>query len=211
MSFSITQNFDPIVRFTMDKAIDRTTVNIGDLKWSVLNHDTNGWLICNGRSLSIQNYPLLYQAIGTTFGQSNQTTFNLPDCRSRVIGAIGQGNGLSNRTTGEMTGEETHQLTIPEMPSHNHSGSTGSTTLTISPNNVVTGVSYSSERTTALSGLSDVLVTGVNSTTSVTSVNPNPHNHTISSQGGDIPHNNMQPTLFIGNVMIFSGYDYNFS
>jgi microcystin-dependent protein len=31
------------------------------------------------------------------------------------------------------------------------------------------------------------------------------HQHSIATQGGDDPHNNMQPTLFIGNMFIYSG------
>lgn len=38
----------------------------------------------------------------------------------RVIGNIGQGEGLSDRQPGEFVGEETHRLTINEMPRHNH-------------------------------------------------------------------------------------------
>jgi microcystin-dependent protein len=29
---------------------------------------------------------------------------------------------------------------------------------------------------------------------------------TINNTGGGLPHNNMQPTLFIGNVFIYAGY-----
>jgi microcystin-dependent protein len=207
MSFGISNNTDPTINFLREKALDRTTVNVGDLKWSAITHDINGWLVCDGRALSISSNPLLYNVLGSTYG-STLTTFNLPDCRSRVLGAIGQGNGLSNRTIGQSVGEETHTLTIPEMPSHNHGGVTGDTSLTIAPGSVVTSISVSSHRTTALSGISDTLVDGVSSNSTATSITPNPHHHTLSSQGGDQPHNNMQPTLFIGNVLIFSGYNY---
>lgn len=207
--FSVNSNYDSTINFIKEKALDRSTVNIGDLKWSILSHDTNGWLLCNGRSLQIADYPLLYQIIGTTFGQSDPASFNLPDSRGRVLGAVGQGNGLTNRVIGQSIGEETHTLTIPEIPSHDHSGVTGDTSLTISPSSVVTNVSYNTERTTALPGLSETLVTSVSSSSTNVSVNPNPHHHTVTSQGGSQPHNNMQPTLFIGNVMIFAGYNYD--
>jgi len=41
--------------------------------------------------------------------------------RGRAIMGAGQGTGLTNRTAGETLGAETHTLTVPEMPSHNHS------------------------------------------------------------------------------------------
>ncbi len=35
------------------------------------------------------------------------------------------------------------------------------------------------------------------------------HNHTINSAGGDLTHNNMQPTLFGGNLFIYAGTETN--
>jgi microcystin-dependent protein len=212
MSFAVNVNPDitnDITYYLKNKALDRTTTNIGDLKWSAINRDSYGWLICDGRSLSRAQYHDLYDVIGTTFGSVDADSFNIPDCRGRVLGAIGHGSGLSNRTAGQNVGEETHTLTIPEIPSHNHGGTTSDTALTINPSTVVTSVSSNTFRSTTSAGLSWDVVSSVSSATSATSISPNPHHHLISSQGGDQPHNNMQPTLFIGNVMIFGGYQYN--
>lgn len=44
-----------------------------------------------------------------------------------------------------------------------------------------------------------------NNVTSITINNDGLHNHTIASNGMDQPHNNMQPTLFMGNMFIYSG------
>ena len=41
---------------------------IGDLKWSIINLNNNGWLICDGRNLNVNDYPDLYSIIGTSFG-----------------------------------------------------------------------------------------------------------------------------------------------
>lgn len=49
------------------------------------------------------------------------TTFNLPDTRRRVmVGAGGTAIGSLNTVIGATGGEETHQLTIAELASHNH-------------------------------------------------------------------------------------------
>lgn len=47
-----------------------------------------GYMLCDGRSLNISDYPELYQAIGTIYGGSG-STFNLPDFRGMFL----RGNG----------------------------------------------------------------------------------------------------------------------
>jgi microcystin-dependent protein len=70
-----------------------------------------GWLLCDGQSTA--SYTALAAVVGP----------NVPDLRGRAPIGYGQGTGLTNRTTiGATTGDETHTLTIPEMPSHNHPG-----------------------------------------------------------------------------------------
>ena len=70
----------------------------GDLKYSVQSDDHNGWLKCDGRSVSRAIHAKLFAVIGTSFGSQSPTTFTLPDCRGRVLGVIGSGTGLTNRT-----------------------------------------------------------------------------------------------------------------
>lgn len=66
------------------------------LMWSGLdNNIPTGWALCNGNN-------------GT------------PDLRGRFVLASGQGIGLTNRTVNQKGGVERHQLSLNEMPSHNH-------------------------------------------------------------------------------------------
>ena len=46
--------------------------------------------------------------------------FFLPDLRGRSLIGAGTGRGLSQRTMGDVGGEETHFLTQSELPSHSH-------------------------------------------------------------------------------------------
>jgi len=81
----------------------------------------DGWLACDGAAVSRVTYAELFAAIGETFGSGNgSTTFNTPDFASRLAVGIGQGVGLSTRTMADTGGEETHQLSVTEMPSHGH-------------------------------------------------------------------------------------------
>lgn len=97
---------------------------IVDIKYSLRSNDHLGWVICDGRSLSRDTYNELFNIIGTTYGSNSVTTFNLPDCRGRVLGGSGTGPGLTVRSPGTLLGSETHTMTVNQMPSHTHTGTT---------------------------------------------------------------------------------------
>ena len=65
-------------------------------------------------------YSDLFNSIGYTFGGSD-SSFNIPDMRGRVGVGSGTGTSLTARTLGNTGGEESHTLTVSEMPSHSHS------------------------------------------------------------------------------------------
>ncbi|MBI5671276.1 MAG: tail fiber protein [Chloroflexi bacterium] len=86
----------------------------------------SGWLVADGSCISRTAYARLYGAIGTVYGTcgGDPNLFALPDLRGRTVIGAGAGNGLTNRVQGTMLGEETHLLTIPEMPVHDHNRNT---------------------------------------------------------------------------------------
>ena len=75
-----------------------------------------GWLICDGRSLSKNNYFGLFKAIGYNFGGSG-STFNLPDLRNKA--AMGAG------TTGALGASQSAQLPNITGKVDNKSGTFG--------------------------------------------------------------------------------------
>lgn len=80
-----------------------------------------GWLPCAGGLVSKDKFPELYNAIGTTFGQSDQLGwFRLPDLSGRVVMGAGQGQDLSERTIGQIMGKEQHAINVSELPDHSH-------------------------------------------------------------------------------------------
>jgi microcystin-dependent protein len=170
--------------------------HLGDVKMSVYNNDFYGWLKCNGRSLSRDTYAALFAVIGTSFGSVDGNSFSLPDCRGRVLGTLGQGASLTNRTLGNSVGTETHTLSVGEMPSHSHTITDPGHTHTYvnQLNDQNTDNAFASE---TAADQADIGQTTGSSTTGIT----------VNNAGGGGAHNNMQPTLFIGHVYIYSGVE----
>ena len=98
----------------------------------------NGWLVCDGSTVSRSAYSDLFKIIGTTYGSGNSnTTFTLPDMRGRCPIGVGTGTGLTARTLGSNVGAETATLAEANLPSHTHATTVG----TQSANHTHTGTS----------------------------------------------------------------------
>lgn len=92
----------------------------------------SGYLLCNGQAVSRTTYAALYTICGTSYGAGNgSTTFNVPNLQGQIPVAYLSGDTYFG-TVGVTGGEETHTLTVNEMPSHSH----GSTFNSHGPNNV---------------------------------------------------------------------------
>lgn len=142
----------------------------------------DGWLLCTGGAVSRTTYAALFAVLGTTYGSGDgATTFNLPDLRGRVVGALDNmggtdANRLNNsmhtfRTTlGGAGGASTHTLATTELASHTHG-------IPIYPN------SYSGAMVTQGSGGSQV---GTGTTT---------------AGGGGQAHNNVQPIMVMNYII----------
>lgn len=185
---------------------------------SFVNQDHLGWLLCNGRALSVSEYGILFNVVGYTFGGSGDT-FYLPDVSGVVPGIAGPTHAF-----GTQVGSETHTLTIAEMPGHKHgavdvSGNTNGSGFTgISGEHTHTITDPQHSHTLPFSGAAlvgtgpadDVTqggssFTSNSSATGITINADGAHAHAIGSTGGGQAHNNMQPTYFIGNMFIYSG------
>jgi microcystin-dependent protein len=79
------------------------------------NFAPRGWAFCDGQILPINQNQSLYSLLGTTYGGDGRTTFALPDLRGRTPIHVGEGHRL-----GQKSGEETHTLSVNEMPQHGH-------------------------------------------------------------------------------------------
>jgi microcystin-dependent protein len=143
-----------------------------------------GWALCNGQLLPINQNQPLFSLLGTTFGGDGRTNFALPDLRGRTPVHVGSGH-----TLGERGGEETHTLSIAELPTHVHDWhATAAPATTNTPDN--TQVLASS--------------TGDNAwgpATNLVAMAPG----TIQPKGGSQAHQNMQPFLVISFCIALQG------
>lgn len=96
-----------------------------------------GWLLCDGTAVSRTTYAALFAVLGTAYGAGDgSTTFNVPDRRGKF--GVGVNGTYTRGTSGGST-------TTSSAGSHDHTGSTGSTTLTTAqiPSHTHTGTSDS--------------------------------------------------------------------
>jgi microcystin-dependent protein len=215
-------------------AVDRSM--IGDTKTSMVRVDHLGWLRCDGRSLLKSEYRALYAVLGDSFGSVDAAHFNLPDAMGRVVGLIGQADSSSNNwVDGDMSGAETHILSIAELPPHNHDicggpldasngviptangrtdicGDHTHTVTDLGHTHTVNNIPYGVQNIVAASGSG---ITACDETTQQVTTNTGyanlqvsttgAHRHEIASNGGGLPHNNLQPTIYMGNLFVYCG------
>ncbi len=93
---------------------------LGEVMMFAGNFAPRGWLPCDGALLPISQFDALFSLIGTTYGGDGQTTFALPDLRSRNAIHAGSGPGLSPHYLGEMAGNEQATLIVASLPVHSH-------------------------------------------------------------------------------------------
>lgn len=158
------------------------TPYLGELRWVAFNFPPKGWALANGQLLPInQNMPL-FSLFGTTYGGNGQTTFALPDLRSRV--ATHMGNEM---TLGQRGGEEFHTLKSSEMPAHFH---------VVNASNAAGDIAIPGGK--ALAASPSLIY---NQPGNATTLQP----ATISNTGGSQPHENRQPFLVLNCIVALQG------
>lgn len=155
----------------------------GDIGITIALTPPPGALPLDGQSLLRSEYPRLFKRIGTYYGAADALHFNLPDMRGRTLAHLGSGQFGS---IGNLIGAENVAISVAQMPSHNHNGSTGS--------EVVTADFATNNAATNPDGTARVVRAGtVNQANRA--IQTSGHSHTIPSQGGGQAHNNVQPTI----------------
>lgn len=154
---------------------------VGEVRIFAGNFAPAGWEFCHGQLMPIAENEVLFQLIGTTYGGDGETTFCLPDLRSRV--PIHQGNGY---VTGESAGVEEVTLTVPQLPVHSHP------------------VPVSTQAASSRSAVGGVPASSVSEPT-WSSAPPSEGNGSTTPEGGSQPHTNLQPYLGISFIISLYG------
>jgi microcystin-dependent protein len=163
---------------------------VAEIRIFPFNFPPKGWAFCDGQLLPLSQNTALFSLLGTTYGGDGKSTFALPDLQGRVPMQEGQGNGLSQRFLGEMSGTETVTLLLSETPIHTHFAQAQNTPANVTapgPNPVTLarsagGTAYGPVATTV-----------------------NMAFETISIVGGGLPHNNLQPYLTLSFCIALQG------
>ncbi|MBL0869172.1 MAG: tail fiber protein [Phycisphaerales bacterium] len=78
------------------------------------------WMPPDGRTLSSQTHPVLFQQLNATFGSPGAGQFRIPDLRGKSIVGEGGGPGLEITGRGDTLGAEYVTLTEANLPAHTH-------------------------------------------------------------------------------------------
>jgi microcystin-dependent protein len=154
---------------------------IGEIRMFAGNFAPAGWAFCDGRLIPIDQNEALFALIGTTYGGDGQSTFALPDLRSRVPIHAGPGFVL-----GQQAGVETVTLSLAQIPAHSH-------------------VPQGNTSPTASSPAENVWAGGVTNSYSTAAPNANMDPGALGSAGGSQPHDNMLPFLAINFILSLFG------
>ena len=165
---------------------------VGAIKIFAGNFAPRGYALAQGQTMSIQQNAALFSLLGTYYGGNGVSNFQLPDLRSRLPIGQGQGNGLSPRTIGEVGGVENVSLLSANVPQHNHVFNASTTTGT-------TNVASPSVLLGAAAGTATFYLPAASA--SVVAMN----NQAIGAAGGNLPHNNIQPSMGINYIIALNG------
>jgi len=141
-----------------------------------------GWALCNGQLLPINQNQALFSLLGTTYGGNGQTNFALPDLRGRTPLHSG-----SQFNLGEAGGETAHTVTASEMPTHTHFAKGNNATATVSD---PAGNFWSN---------------GGDNVYSNAAPNALMRAGTVANVGGSQPHENMSPFLVLNFIIALQG------
>ena len=169
---------------------------IGEIRLFAGNFAPLGWAFCDGTLYSIATYSTTFAILGTIYGGDGQVTFAVPDLRGRIAVGTGTGLGLSNIVLGQKGGTESVTMTVAQMPAHVHAAVS---TINFPANSEGGGTAPPSDA--ILGGLQGAYSTQPANT----HVAPATVNGSLTTVGGNIPFNIIQPVMATNYIICLEG------
>lgn len=160
---------------------------VGEIRLFAGNFAPVGWFLCQGQTLPISEYEVLYTLIGTTYGGDGQQTFNLPNLASRVPVHQGSLAGGGTYVLGQTGGAEQVILTTNQIAAHSHPAS------------------CSAANGTGGSPAGSVLAASATALYTVVSPSGAMNGASIAPSGGSLPHENRPPYLALNFIIAWAG------
>lgn len=96
---------------------------MGTIKLFAGNFAPSGFFTCEGQTLAINQYQVLFSILGTTYGGDGVSTFKLPDLRGAFptqCSNIGGSHPGGTYSYGQVGGTQATTITAANMPPHTH-------------------------------------------------------------------------------------------
>jgi microcystin-dependent protein len=164
---------------------------VAEIRIFPFNFPPTGWAFCDGQLMPISQNTALFALLGTVYGGDGKSTFALPDMQGNAPMQPGQGQGLSLRDLGEISGVENVTLLESEMPVHTHTA-------------------RATNEIAELQGATPNTILGRSSGGNAYQTNTAANIVQMAFQelpiaGGSLPHNNMQPYLTLNFCIALQG------
>lgn len=171
----------------------------GEIRAFPYNFVPQGWLLCDGSKLLTSQYPALSSILGSTFGPYDGRNFYIPNLKGLAL----VGTGQSPFVLGTQGGSTSCNLTLNQLPPHNHIISGDKRNSSDIPLGTATPTNQtfiSNSMATLPSGITP----GVYSYSKTGNTDSN--DSFIGYAGGGMPHDNMMPHLTLVYCICCDGW-----
>ena len=179
----------------------------GEIRLFAFGFEPQGWMLCDGRILAVQQYQPLFAVIGFTYGGDNHTQFRIPNLLGRVaVGAGDDPQDIFDPQVAMYGGETAVTLTAYQVPPHTHTlvgaGCSPAARVNVAQGNWISGPYYIPTSGTALNarGFAPEPATATGTTLAPGTLTP--------FQGLSQAHENRQPYLAMGFYICFYGAEF---
>jgi microcystin-dependent protein len=168
---------------------------LGQIAVYPYNFAPANWAECAGQVLPISQFTALFALLGTRFGGNGTTSFGLPDLRGRVPPGMGTLLGGADYVIGEIAGNENVTILTNEMAIHNHGLNATAAAGTVNdPSGAILAAPFVGGRA---GSTGKPYNPGTTNTTLLAA--------SLPPSGGNVPHNNIQPSLVLRPCIALRG------